>query len=80
MFASEGDPLSPYLFILGVDMMSRMLSLAYKGGLVQKVRPWHPGISFLLYVDDTIMLLPPNITSILRIKILIYIFELLSGL
>ena len=37
-------------------------------------------ISCLQYVDDTIMPLSPNIISIKRVKILIYIFELLSRL
>ena len=57
-----------------------MLSLAYKEVLVQKIGPWNPKISCLEYAYDTIMILPPNITSIHRNKILIYIFKLLSGL
>ena len=30
------------------------------------------------HVDDTIMLLPPDLNSIKRVKILIYIFEILA--
>lgn len=76
----QGDPLSPYLFILEVDVLSHMMNLAYEGGFVQKVGPWHPGISCLQCADDTIMLLPPDLVSIKRVKLLIYLFELLSGL
>ena len=32
------------------------------------------------YVDDTLMLLPPDLASINRVKILLYLFELLSRL
>jgi len=41
---------------------------------------WNPRIPCLQYVDDTLMLLPPNLFSIKWDKILIYIFEPLSGL
>ena len=75
----QGDPLSPYLFILAVDVLSCILNLAYEGGIVQKGGSWNPGITCLQYADDTIMLLPPNLISIKRVKILIYIFELISG-
>ena len=81
--ANEGEAgrLSPpYLFILGVDVLSRMLSFVYEGGFVQKVGPWNLGIIYLQYVDGTTMLLPPDLVSIRRVKLLIYMFELLSGL
>ena len=35
----QSDPLLLYLFILGVYVLSRMLSLAFEGGLVQKIGP-----------------------------------------
>ena len=37
-------------------------------------------IPCLQYANNTIILLPPDFTSIKRVKILIYTFELLSGL
>jgi len=33
----QEDSFSPYLFILGIDVLSCMLSLAYEGGLVQEL-------------------------------------------
>ena len=56
-----------------------MLKLAFEGGYVQKVGSWNPGIPRLQYVGDIILLLPPDILSIKRVKILIYIFELFRG-
>ena len=76
----QGGPLSPYLFILGVDVLSCIMKLVYEGGFVQKVGPWNPGIACLQYADDTLMLLLSDLVSIKRVKILLYIFELLSGL
>ena len=70
----QGDPLSPYLFILGVYVLSRILNLAYEGDIVQKVKPWNLGFLCLQYVDDTIMLLSPYFIWIKRLKILLYIF------
>ena len=63
----QGGPLSPYLFILGVDVFSCVMKQAY-GGFVQRVGPWNLGISWLQYADDTIMLLPPDLVSIKRVK------------
>jgi len=37
----EGVPIFLYLFILGVDVLSHFLSLAYERGFIQKVGPWN---------------------------------------
>jgi len=76
----QWDPLSPYLFIIGVNVLSRILKLASEEGFVHKVGPWNPRVSCLQYTDDTIMLLPPDLVSIKRVKLLIYIFKLFFGL
>jgi len=76
----QGDPLSPYLFILGVDVFLQILKLTFEGNFVQKAGPWNLGIPCLKYADDTIMLLPSDLVFMKRVNILIYMFELLSGL
>jgi len=75
----QWDPFFSCLFIFNVYVLSRM-TIAHEGGYVQKVGPWKSGISCLQYTDDTIMLLPPDLVSIKRVKILIFIFELRSRL
>jgi len=60
--------------------LSCILKLAYEGGFVQKVGPWILGVTCLQYVDNTLILLPPDLVSISWVKIRLYHFELLSGL
>ena len=61
-------------------MLSCTMKCAYERSFVQKVGPWNPGITCLQYAYDTRMPLAPDLVSIKRIKILLYIFKLLSRL
>ena len=74
----HGDPRSPYLFIHWVSILSCILTIGLWGGFVQKVGPCNVRNPCRQYDEETIMLLPPERGSIKRVKILIYIFELLS--
>lgn len=42
----EGDPLSPYLFILGAKVLSRMLIKAEEGGIIHGARVAHARTSY----------------------------------
>ena len=68
----------PIPFYLGVNVLSCMLKFAFEGGFAQKI--WNRG--FL--VCNMRMILsyfsPLDLVSIKRVKILIYLFEMLSGL
>jgi hypothetical protein len=50
----QGDPLSPYLFIMCVEGLSTMIRNAENGGELQGVRICRnaPRVSHLLFVDD----------------------------
>lgn len=50
----QRDPLSPYLFILGAEVLSRLFIRAEKESLISgiKVAKRAPGISHLFFVDD----------------------------
>ncbi|XP_026459693.1 uncharacterized protein LOC113360397 [Papaver somniferum] len=54
----QEDPLSPYLFILCMEAISRYLSLAQRKGLIHgiKVTNDSPPINHLLFVDDCLIL------------------------
>ena len=56
----QGDPLSPYLFVMGMEVLSTLIRRAVEGGFLSGCRirgggrqPVH--ISHLLFVDDTIV-------------------------
>ena len=56
----EGDPLSPYLFVLGMEALSCLIAKAMEGGFIFDYRFRGSGreemvISHLLYVDDAIL-------------------------
>lgn len=53
----QGDPLSPYLFILIEDIMSRLLHKGFEYGGIERFSHLHvaPLISHLLNVDDLLI-------------------------
>ena len=55
----EGDPFSPYLFILCVEVFSNLLRRAEKRNVLKGVRvvPTAPSVNHLLFVDDCITFL-----------------------
>lgn len=55
----QGDPLSPYLFILSMEILSRMSHLVENQNLIKgiKISKNNLKINHLLYVDDLLILL-----------------------
>jgi hypothetical protein len=51
----QGDPLSPYLFLLCAEAFSSLLKKAEEDNLIQGVRicPNAPSVSHLLFADDS---------------------------
>jgi hypothetical protein len=77
----QGDPLSHVLFNLVADSFTRMIlrqqnDLIY--GLIDHLIP--KGISILQYVDDTILCLQDDNEKAKNVKLLLYIYEHMSGL
>ncbi|KAJ0588293.1 putative RNA-directed DNA polymerase [Helianthus annuus] len=54
----QGDPLSPFLFLVVMEALSRMLSRAKEAGIIKGIPTPNNGpvISHLLYADDAIVL------------------------
>ena len=77
----QGDPLSPYLFILVADTLTHILSLADNNGCIQNVGsfPWPNGMGSLHYADDTPLLVSRDARFLLSLKLL-YEFEMMTGL
>ncbi|KAM2316845.1 hypothetical protein ACFX1S_000648 [Malus domestica] len=55
----QGDPLSPYLFLMVSEVLSKMISIATKTKQLHGVwmSPHGPSISHILFVDDTLIFL-----------------------
>ncbi|XP_060974296.1 uncharacterized protein LOC133039415 [Cannabis sativa] len=53
----QGDPLSPFLFLLCQEVLSKLFHGAEAGGLIHgiKIAPSDAPISHLMFVDDTIL-------------------------
>ena len=56
----QGDPLSPYLFVIGMEALSCLINRAVDGNYLSGIRVANGGgedlsISHLLYADDTLI-------------------------
>jgi hypothetical protein len=78
----QGDPLSPILFNMVAHCLTRMVMKAQQSALVTRLIPHliDSGIAILQYADDTVMCLQDDIGKARNVKLLLYIYEQLSGL
>ncbi|XP_057745696.1 uncharacterized protein LOC130963611 [Arachis stenosperma] len=78
----QGDPLSPFLSVLAVDVLHRMIREAVRNGRICPllVGRDHIELSHLQFADDTILFCPPEEETIRNYKRLLRCFELMSGL
>lgn len=56
----QGDPLSPYLFILCAEIFSHLLQRAEENSSLKriKVAPTAPSVNHLLFADDCLIFFP----------------------
>lgn len=73
----QGDPLSPYLFLFVADGLSTILSSAVRtGDLVPlKVCRQAPGISHLLFADDSLLFFKANVEQATVVKEALNLYE-----
>ena len=66
----QGDPLSPYLFILGSEVLMRIINIEVADGniLGVKVSSMAPLISKLCYVDDIILFCKAKASKMVSLK------------
>lgn len=77
----QGDPLSPYLFLICAEGFSALLSDAENTGLIQGVRicPNAPSISHLLFADDSLLLVKANRENAMQLQRILQLYERVSG-
>ena len=78
----QGDPVSPFLFNIVVECLCKMVLQAQKNNLVVEFAPdlVEKGVAILQYADDTIFCIDHDLEKDVNMKLLLYIFELMSGL
>lgn len=81
----QGDPLSPYLFVIVMEAFSCLLKRAKEGGFLSGWQLSGRGgvgveITHLLFVDDTLVVCEPSIDQVSYLSWLLMWFEAISGL
>lgn len=77
----QGDPLSPVLFNVIVDMLVTLINRAKGEGHIEGVIPHllDDGLSILQYADDTILFMDHDLDKARNLKLILCAFEQLSG-
>jgi hypothetical protein len=78
----QGDPLSPLLFNIVADMLAILIARAKEDGHIGGLVPHfvEGGVSILQYADDTILFMEHDLEKAVNMKLILSIFEQLSGL
>ena len=78
----QGDPLSPFLFTIVVDVLSRLVVRAEERGLIEGlgVGRNRTRVSHLQFVDDTVLFARASLEELISLKLILLVFGLLFGL
>jgi len=76
----QEDPLSPLLFVFVMEALSRMITAAVSGGLLDGFKVGNASFSHLLFVDDTFILCDASSSKLRYLRSLFLLFEAVSGL
>jgi hypothetical protein len=77
----QGDPLSPYLFLLCAEWFSALLNKAEEDGLIYDVKICRnaPSISHLLFADDSLILIWAKGKDASQLLYVLELYEQCSG-
>ena len=76
----QGDPLSPLLFVLVMEVLSSLIREADRRGLLAPLPGGHFGHRLAVYADDVVLFLAPEASDFLCIKSVLELFAGASGL
>jgi hypothetical protein len=76
----QGDPLSPYIFIIVADILQQMFRKAYGAGFLR--HPIQQGSPFpaLQYADDTLLIIQGSVQQAFLAKQILHAFSEFTGL
>jgi hypothetical protein len=72
--------LSPLLFVFVMEALSRMITAAVSGGVLDGFRVGDASFSHLLFADDTLIFCDASSSKIRSLRSLLLLFEVVSGL
>ena len=77
----QGDPLSPYLFLLCVEGLSDSINIAATNGVINgsKISATAPVITHLLFADDSFLFFKADAIEATAVKELLNVYEQQSG-
>jgi hypothetical protein len=66
----QGDPISPYLFLIAAEGLSGLLKQSHQSSHLQglKVAPTAPTVNHLLFADDSLLLFKASDEGAMEIK------------
>jgi hypothetical protein len=78
----QGDPMPPILFNIITDMLAILIKRAKEDRQINRIIPHlvDDGLSILQYADDSIIFLDHDLEQAKNMKLLLTVFEQLSGL
>lgn len=78
----QGDPLSPFLFLIAAEGLNLLIKRAVRANLLAaaKVGKDEVEVSHIQYADDSVFVVDGTLENVAVIKRLLRCFELLSGL
>jgi hypothetical protein len=76
----QGDPLSPLLFVQGADLLQSLVNFAFQNGLLSRPIPVGDDFPIIQYADDTIVVLPADISQLMIFKTLLSHYASFTGL
>jgi hypothetical protein len=77
----QGDPLSPYLFVICVEGLSALLQDAEANGRISgvKICPAAPAVTHLFFADDSVLLIRANVEEAMALRETLELYENCSG-
>ncbi|WVZ76863.1 hypothetical protein U9M48_024789 [Paspalum notatum var. saurae] len=76
----QGDPLSPFLFVIAINPLQRLLEVATEIGVLTKLRGRPPGLRISMFADDAAIFVTPTKGDVSMVARILGLFGEVTGL